>query len=212
MDWSNGFDAPKGMAIVGNRLFVSDITKLRIVDLDTGKIVETLAPEKAFFLNDVTASESGEVFVTDMLANRIYRYADGKIELWLESSDLKTPNGILAEAGKLVVGSWGEGLHPDFSTDHPGGLVSVDTTTKVVTPFPKATGFANVDGIVSFSGSIYVTDYLKGTLYRIPEGQAPKAVAQFKPGSADIGSDEDTIYVPMMNEGELRALKFKELD
>jgi sugar lactone lactonase YvrE len=206
-DWATGFDAPKGMAISGGKLFVADITKLRIVDLETGKVLMTLPAEKAVFLNDVTAADNGDIYVTDMLANRIYRYADGKVELWLESPDLKTPNGIVANRNRLIVGSWGTGIRADFSTEQPGGLLSVDMATREITPFPKASGFANVDGIVAFPGNLYVTDYLKGTLFHVPNDQASEAVAQFKPGSADIGSDEDTIYVPMMNEGEVHALK-----
>lgn len=212
MDWASGFDGPKGMAIVGNKLFVSDITKLRIVDLDTGKIVESLAADKAVFLNDVAASGNGDVFVTDMLANRIYRYSGGKIELWLESADLKSPNGIIVDGNRLVVGSWGAGIHADFSTDEQGGLVSVDLASKAVTPFPKATRFANVDGIVNFAGRIYLSDPVKGALYEIVEGQSPRLAAQFKPGDVDIGSNDDTIFVPMMYEGELLAVKVNSLN
>jgi len=206
-DWATGLDAPKGMAISGGKLFVADITKLRVVDLETGKISTSLAPEKAVFLNDVTAADNGDVYVTDMLANRIYRYSDGKVELWLESADLRTPNGIVADGQRLIVGSWGTGMRPDFSTEQMGGLLSVDMATKAVTPFPRAGGFANVDGIVAFPGNIYVTDYMKGVLFHVASDQAPEAVAQFKPGSADIGADAETIYVPMMNEGEVHALK-----
>ncbi|MBA8877567.1 ATP/GTP-binding protein [Phyllobacterium myrsinacearum] len=212
MDWASGFDAPKGMAIVGNKLFISDITKLRVVDLDTGKIIETLAAEKAVFLNDVTASANGDVFVTDMLADRIYRYSGGKIDLWLESAGLGAPNGIIADGNRLIVGSWGKGVHPDFTTDKPGGLLEVDMATKAVTPFPQATAFANVDGIVVLARSIYLSDPLKGALYRVVAGQAPQLVAQFKPGDVDIGSDDETLYVPMMNEGELFALKINALN
>lgn len=211
MDWVSGLDAPKGMAIVGNKLFVSDITKLRIVDLDTGEIIETLTADKSVFLNDVAASENGDVFITDMLANRIYSYSGGKVELWLENPDLKAPNGIVVDGKRLIVGSWGSGLHPDFSTDQPGGLVTVDLASKAVAPFPKATGFANVDGIVAFPGRIYLSDPLKGALYEIVEGQSPRIVAQFKPGDVDIGSGDDTIYVPMMNEGDLLAVKVNSL-
>jgi hypothetical protein len=33
-------------------------------------------------------------------------------------------------------------------------------------------------------------------------------VAQFKPGSADIGTDGTRIFVPLMNEGEIAAETF----
>lgn len=49
---------------------------------------------------------------------------------------------------------------------------------------------------------------MTGTLYRYHAGGAPEAVAHFKPGSADIGTDGKSIlYVPLMNEGEVAALK-----
>ena len=49
---------------------------------------------------------------------------------------------------------------------------------------------------------------MTGTLYRYKAGGAPEAVAHFKPGSADIGTDGKSIlYVPLINEGEVAALK-----
>jgi sugar lactone lactonase YvrE len=40
--WTDGMDAPKGMAVSGARLYVADITKVRVVDLETGKLVSTI--------------------------------------------------------------------------------------------------------------------------------------------------------------------------
>ncbi|MFJ7357186.1 MULTISPECIES: hypothetical protein [Phyllobacterium] len=40
----------------------------------------------------------------------------------------------------------------------------------------------------------------------------PKAVAQCKPFSVAIGSDEDTIYVAKTHEGELLAVKVSQFD
>ena len=34
-------DAPKGMAISAGKLYVADITKVRVVDLASGKLVST---------------------------------------------------------------------------------------------------------------------------------------------------------------------------
>jgi hypothetical protein len=47
---------------------------------------------------------------------------------------------------------------------------------------------------------------MTGTLYRYKVGGTPEAVATFKPGSADIGTDGERIFVPLMNEGEVAAL------
>jgi hypothetical protein len=50
---------------------------------------------------------------------------------------------------------------------------------------------------------------MTGTLYRYKDGGAPQVVAQFKPGSADIGTDGERIFVPRMNEGEVAALSLE---
>ncbi|TGV39239.1 ATP/GTP-binding protein, partial [bacterium M00.F.Ca.ET.168.01.1.1] len=72
-NWVDGMDAPKGMAIAGGKLYASDITKIRVVDLASGKLVSTIDVPGAVFLNDMTADASGKVYVTDMLADTIYR-------------------------------------------------------------------------------------------------------------------------------------------
>ncbi|ESX03275.1 SMP-30/gluconolactonase/LRE family protein [Mesorhizobium sp. M0761] len=204
--WTAGMDAPKGSAISGGKLYVADITKVRIVDLASGKLISTIDVPGAVFLNDVTSDSSGKVYVTDMLADAIYRIDGDKPELFVKDAKLAAPNGIFADRDRLIVASWGKGIKPDFSTAAPGGLLSVDLATKAVTPLPGAQNFADLDGVVAIGDSIYATAFMTGTLYRYKVGEAPKAVEQFKPGSADIGTDGTRIFVPLMNEGEIAVL------
>ncbi|AMX95929.1 MULTISPECIES: hypothetical protein [Mesorhizobium] len=206
--WTDGMDAPKGMAISGGKLYVADITKVRVVDLASGKLVASIAVPNAVFLNDMTSDQSGKVYVTDMLADAIYRIDGDRPELFVKDGALASPNGIFADGGRLIVASWGKGIKPDFSTTELGGLLSVDIASKVVSPLPAAQKFADLDGVVAIGGTIYTTAYMTGKLYRHHAGGAPEVVAQFKPGSADIGADGKSIlYVPLMNEGEVVALK-----
>ncbi|MER9233736.1 ATP/GTP-binding protein [Mesorhizobium sp. M0622] len=205
--WTDGMDAPKGMAIAGGKLYVADITHVRVVDLQSGKLVSTIDVPNAVFLNDMTADASGKVYVTDMLADAIYRIDGDRPELFVRDAALASPNGVFCDGGRLIVASWGKGIKPDFSTAEPGGLLSVDLATKAIAPLPGAEKFANLDGIVAISGSIYATAYMTGTLYRYKAGDTPQVVATFKPGSADIGTDgRSTIFVPLMNDGEVAAL------
>lgn len=205
--WTDGMDAPKGMAISGGKLYVADITKVRVVDLASGKLDSSIDVPKAVFLNDMTADSSGKVYVTDMLADTIYRIDGDRPELFVKDAALASPNGIFADGNRLIVASWGKGIKPDFSTAEPGGLLSVDLATKAVSPLPGAQKFADLDGVIAIGDSIYATAYMTGTLYRYHEGGAPEVIATFKPGSADIGTDgKSTIYVPLMNEGEVAAL------
>ncbi|AZO40421.1 ATP/GTP-binding protein [Mesorhizobium sp. M7D.F.Ca.US.005.01.1.1] len=208
--WTDGMDAPKGMAISGGKLYVADITKVRVVDLASGKLVASIAVPNAVFLNDMTSDQSGKVYVTDMLADAIYRIDGDRPELFVRDAMLASPNGVFADGNRLIVASWGKGIKPDFSTAEPGGLLSVDIASKVVSPLPGAQKFADLDGVIAIGDSIYATAYMTGTLYRYHTGGAPEAVAHFKPGSADIGTDGKSIlYVPLMSEGEVAAMKLE---
>lgn len=207
--WTDGMDAPKGSAISGGKLYVADITKMRVVDLASGKLVSTIDVPGSVFLNDVTSDSSGKIYVTDMLADAIYRIDGDKPELFAKDARLAAPNGVFADGDRLIVASWGRGIKPDFSTAEPGGLLSVDIASKAVTPLPGAQNFADLDGVVAIGDSIYATAYMTGTLYRYKDGGAPQVVAQFKPGSADIGTDGERIFVPRMNEGEVAALSLE---
>ncbi|TPM04186.1 ATP/GTP-binding protein [Mesorhizobium sp. B2-3-10] len=208
--WTDGMDAPKGMAISGGKLYVADITKIRVVDLASGKLIASIVVPNAVFLNDMTADASGKVYVTDMLADAIYRIDGDRPELFVKDLLLASPNGVFADGDRLIVASWGKGIKADFSTAEPGGLLAVDIASKAVTPLAGAQNFADLDGVVAIGGTIYATAYMTGTLYRYRTGAAPEAVAHFKPGSADIGTDGKSIlYVPLMNEGEVAALKIE---
>ncbi|TPJ34982.1 ATP/GTP-binding protein [Mesorhizobium sp. B2-8-3] len=205
--WVDSMDAPKGMAIAGGRLYAADITKVRVVDLASGKLVETIDVPGAVFLNDMTQDSAGKVYVSDMLADTVYRIDGDRPELFVKDALLASPNGVFADGGRLIVASWGKGINKtDFSTAEPGGLLSVDLATKKVTPLPGAQNFADLDGVIAIGDTIYATAYMTGTLYSYKTGGAPIAVAQFKPGSADIGTDGERIFVPLMGEGEVVAL------
>ncbi|UCI26754.1 SMP-30/gluconolactonase/LRE family protein [Mesorhizobium sp. B2-8-5] len=205
--WVDGMDAPKGMAIASGRLYAADITKVRVVDLASGKLVETIDVPGAVFLNDMTQDSAGKVYVSDMLADTIYRIDGDRPELFVKDALLASPNGVFADGGRLIVASWGKGINKtDFSTAEPGGLLSVDLATKEITPLPGAQKFADLDGVIAMGDTIYATAYMTGTLYSYETGGAPEAVAHFKPGSADIGTDGKKIFVPLMGEGEVVAL------
>jgi sugar lactone lactonase YvrE len=205
--WVDGMDAPKGMAIASGKLYAADITKVRVVDLASGKLVSTIEVPGAVFLNDMTQDSAGNVYVSDMLADAIYRIDGDRPELFVKDALLASPNGVFADGGRLIVASWGKGINrKDFSTAEPGGLLSVDLATKKVTPLPGAQKFADLDGVIAVGDTIYATAYMTGTLYSYRDGGAPQVVATFKPGSADIGTDGKRIFVPLMGQGEVAAL------
>ncbi len=111
LKWATGFNAPKGMAIFGRTLYVSDIDQLVAVDLETGGISKRYPAPGAIFLNDVAADDKGRVYVSDTSKQNsaIYRLAHGRLTQWLKNEAIKNPNGLFVEDGKLIVGNSGDG-------------------------------------------------------------------------------------------------------
>ena len=106
--WVNkGLNAPKGMAIVGDTLYISDIDALVAINISKAEVIERYEAAGAKFLNDVTADKQGNVYVSDMFTDTIHCLCQGKFEIWLHDAKLMSPNGLRAENNRLVFGSWG---------------------------------------------------------------------------------------------------------
>ncbi len=103
-EWVTGLNAPKGMAIFKNKLYVSDIDELVEIDIEKAAIVARYNAPGSIFLNDVTVTANGTVFASDNRAVKIYILNDNKLSVWKESDPFKNPNGLFAEGEKLYVG------------------------------------------------------------------------------------------------------------
>ena len=112
--WVTGLDAPKGLVLDGDTLYVTDIDRLVAIDVAEGTVAGTWPAEGAMFLNDTAVDDAGRVFVSDMLTDRIYLLEDGTLSVWLEDAALEHPNG-LAIAGRPA-------RRRDLGTRAQGGL------------------------------------------------------------------------------------------
>ena len=105
-------DAPKGMAIAGDTLWVADIDKLRGFDRTSGAPLATIdfAPQGAILLNDVAAG-AGELRVTDtgirmddkgnyvVGPSRVFAVGAGAaIRVVATDAVVKQPNGVAWDA------------------------------------------------------------------------------------------------------------------
>jgi hypothetical protein len=203
--WATGLKDPKGMAIVGDRLFVADMDGLAEVSLADGAIVTVHALPGAQFPNDVT-TDGTDIFVSDFFGHAIFRISNGSVENWLASEDLQTPNGLLADGDRLIVGAMGKGMKPDFTFESAGGLLAVDMATKAIAPLEGATEMSMTDGVARMGDMIIFSDNPSGTIYAYADGAAT-AIATIAPGAADLWVEGDMIYVPMTPTGELVALR-----
>lgn len=209
-EWVVGLNAPKGLALIGDTLYVSDLNELVLINVDTQKISKRYTIKNAKFLNDVVADKNGDVYVSDFLDNTIYRLKDDVFEAWLADEALETPNGLLIEDGQLLVGSWGV-MTDGFATKVSGHMKSINLETKKIISLGGNTKPAgNLDGIESDGKEgYYATDYLAGSLMHIDKKGVSKQIIDLEQSSADIGIMNGMVLIPMMNQGTVRAYNIK---
>lgn len=193
-DYVRGLNAPKGMAVHGNTLFVSDIDVLAAVDLTTRRVIARQQVPGAVFLNDVAVDNKGTVYVSDSRTGKVHRMTDGRIETFLEN--IEGVNGLYAAGEDLLIGGAKSLLRA-----REGKLTEV------------ATGFeAGIDGVEALSGGGFVVSCWTGLVYRVSEkgkltqlldtrGRDPQL------NTADIGYDTvtGTLYIPTFLSNGVRA-------
>ena len=209
LEWISGLNAPKGLVQSGEKLYVSDINQLVEIDVNAGEISNTWTATDAKFLNDLAVDGSGNVYVSDMLGNTIYRLENGELTAWLQDESLQHPNGLSIDGNSLVVAPWGKELQDDFSTKVPGHLLSVDLAGKKISTLGTGEPVGNLDGLEpDGNGAWFVTDWMAGALFRISSAGEAQLLLDMNQGSADLGviGGESTVLVPMMMDNKVIAL------
>jgi sugar lactone lactonase YvrE len=209
-NWVTGLDAPKGMAISGGRLYVSDIDKLVEIDLASRKVSARHEAPGAKFLNDVEADRQGRIYVSDMFTDTIWRLENGRFEPWLQDQALLSPNGLYAQGDKLIVATWGIRKSDGFETSTAGHLIEVSLKDKSVRDLGSAP-VGNLDGIELQGESYLVTDWMAGELYRITSDGKPERLLDLPQGSADLTylQDQRIAVIPMMMDNKLVAYRIE---
>jgi glucose/arabinose dehydrogenase len=193
LEWVGGLDAPKGMAVAGGTLYVSDIDRLVAVDIANGRVQSRLTVEGARFLNDVAVGSDGSVYVSDNQAGIVYRLREGTVDRWLDG--LREPNGLLAEPGRLLVGT-------------NGRLLAADTATGETSVVADNTDY--IDGVAADGRGGYVISDFMGAVRRVGEGgEMVKILDTAKDGiqAADItvAAAQGLLLVPTFSDNRVLA-------
>lgn len=188
LEWVSGLDAPKGMGLFKNNLYVADLARVVVIDITTGKITSTIEIEGAQFLNDVTVDAKGNVYVSDSNTAKIHKVSNNKAELYFESKELVGPNGLLALKEGLYVANFGNGTFYKLSWDKK--------ITKISDVAPNGS-----DGIVITGKDEFIISCWGGEIYVVnAAGKSTKLLdtQEQKINAADVDFDPktNTLYVP----------------
>lgn len=209
--WVSGLDAPKGLAISGGKLYIADIDTLVEINIETANVTNRYVVADAKFLNDVAADDKGNIYVSDMVMNRIHRLQGVQFEIWVEGEELENPNGLHFAEDDIMLGSWGK-MTDGFATETPGHLKRISLKDRHISSVGDGTPVGNLDGVEGTEDTgFFVTDWMNGGLFLISrKGQVSKLL-DLNQGSADLEfiEDKNMIFIPMMNDNVLNAYDVK---
>lgn len=209
--FAKGLDDPKGLAIIGQSLYVADnkrILKLALSGPKQGQ-AEVFAAATAFpvtplFLNDLEADLAGNLYVSDSgdlkgKGGAVYQInAQGQVRLLINGQQ---DNRILAPNGLLMDDTGDVLMVVDFAS---GILYSYNLATKQLLDI--ADGFGGGDGVLHHAnGSMFVSDWKNGKVFRLDMNGEVTPLAATYQSAADIAltKDEKVLMVPDMKAGEL---------
>lgn len=197
VDWVSGFNAPKGMGLYKNNLYVADVDKVGVIDIKKGVLTQTIPVAGAEGLNDLTVDKKGVIYVSDSKTKKIHRIENGQVTTLLEN--LKGPNGVLIYDNDLYILD-------------AGGLYKVEKDKSLT---KLADGMeASTDGLEHVTGKDYIVSCWVGVVYYV-NGNGTKQTLldtrEQKINTADLGYDAKNriVYVPTFFKNKIVAYELK---
>ena len=203
-------DAPKGMGITGGILYVADITVVRKFDAKDGTPKGDIPIEGTTFLNDVSVTPDGRVYVSDSGlkggasgleptgTDAVYVIEKGKVRPLAKLKDLGAPNGLLATDTGVLVASFGTGEL--YRLDNDG-------KRKDITPIPEGM----LDGIVAMDDNLLIASWKASAIYKGKLHGTFEVVVPNVKSPADIGFDKkrSRVLVPLFTGDAVEAYDVK---
>jgi len=196
--------APKGLALLGDTLWVADIDAVRAFHAKTGAPLDSVSLTSlgAVFLNDIAITPTGALYVTDTgirfddVGNvlhpgpdRIFRVGpDRQVTVAVRGDTLGWPNGItLDSVGKR------------FVVVPLGGRSVLGWKPGDKAPSVIAKGPGGFDGVEIAGGKILVSSWNDSTVSSYETGQEVKMITGV-PSPADIGYDakRNRVLIPIL--------------
>ncbi len=180
LQWVKGMNAPKGMGLSGDTLYVTDIDRVHVIDVKAGKITKTVDAPGAKFLNDIAIGPKGRVFISDMVTGKVLVLKDGKLSVFTDLKPFKGANGMLMQGDHLRAGT-------------ATGIVTVDLATGKASLLVPMKGFGMIDGLKPYGKGAWLVSNWSG---RTEIVRADGTVTVLRDTTAQKIQSADLEYLP----------------
>lgn len=200
-------NAPKGLALKGDTLFVADIDSVRAFHRESGAPLGARGVPDADFLNDLVVA-GGTLYVTDTGVDAsfsptgraaVYRFGPSGAEAVARGESLSGPNGLAARNGDLLVAPFGSADVRRLTAGGGGADEGEGTGAgDVVATLPGG----QLDGIIALDdGGFLASSWETSTVYRVSADGEAVAVVENVEAPADIGWDAGRrrVLIPLFN-------------
>lgn len=195
-DWITGLNAPKGLALNRDLLYIADISTVVVVDVISGNIVNEIEIAESTFLNDITVDDNGVVYVSDTRQNKIFQIKGSRYTLYMEN--VPSVNGLKFVNSNLYALAGPELWKIDANKNK----------TIIATGFEKGG-----DGLEPVGNGDFLVTCWPGIIYYVrADGSFEKVLdVQGSMNTADLGYNpkEQTLYIPTFNSNSVIAYKLK---
>lgn len=200
-------NAPKGMSVIGDVLYVVDIDVLRGFNLKSKKEVFNLPIKNAIFLNDIAIKDNNTLFVSDT-GTGIIHLVDLKNKKYstfvqLDLQKYAGPNGLLINGNNLITVTY------DANGKLDGMVLEINMQNKKMKQISNLRGA--LDGVVlDAQNNLLVSSWgenLEGKVYKIQNNDFEALDLPDIKGPADMFFDGEFLWIPKMVEGKILKVK-----
>lgn len=209
LNFISALDAPKGMGIVDNTLYIADIDTLKGFDLTSKKKVFSLSFKETKFLNDISIKNAKTLYISSSDKDLIYE-VDLEKKVYKKFVDFKAANGLYYENNTLFAVELGSSSKAML--DGKGKLYSINLENKTLNSLSSYEGV--LDGVQKVGNKIYVSDWINFKnsgvirIYDLKTKEESVLGTKSLSGAADFVIDKKSmkLYIPQMIKGKLSII------
>jgi len=182
----DNLQAPKGIWIYGNLMYIADLDRVCTANIDTKK-TKCIEIKGSEFLNDIIYFDK-KIYVTDTMTNNVYVISGKKVDVFFHKPDF-SPNGI----------AFSKKLNAFVVVSFNKPVVNIISLSGKLIKSIYLKGFSGFDGLVIKKGEVFISDYRTGEILKTNlQFKKVYVIKEFKTPAADIFVYDNKLIAPLL--------------